>query len=139
MRQEKEYFEAVRDSLKSLDGVGDVKINATTGSMVILHPETAFSDIEPELNALQLFEIMRVEDAGPEALNPAQLHLANADRAIARWTKGMLDLRLLTVAGAVGFSIRQYKRGKLLGPAVALVWTAADLVVHLVPPKSRAE
>ncbi|MCP3868781.1 MAG: heavy-metal-associated domain-containing protein [Gammaproteobacteria bacterium] len=138
-RRNEEYFESVREQLSALEGVEGVKVNQVTGSVTVSHPDTPYSEIVTGLGSTGLFEIGGTEEEAVNLLTPFRAKVGRIDHAIARGTWGVLNLRTLTLAGAVGFSIRQYKRGKILGPAVMMVWTAADMLVHLVPDKTTED
>ena len=138
-RQDTDYFAALGRRIESLPGIDEVRVNATTGSVILFHPEQPYSEIEPGLRAIDLFELA----AGPEpkmpALAPLRTGITTLDHALAEKSFGSVDLRTLVVISAFGLAVHQMLRGNLLGPALPLLWQAVDLALSFGGAHSRAE
>ena len=68
-RQDVEYFQRVCARLETLDGVTEVNFNSNTSSLLILHPELPFEELEPALVSLDLFQLMSAPE--PKATETA--------------------------------------------------------------------
>lgn len=126
-RQDPDYFTSLCSRIDALGGIDEVSANPTTGSVLLLHPELPYEQLEPQLAALALFEI--VDSPAPEqsALMPVFDGLARLDEGLAGGTSGHFDLRTLAVIGLVGAAVHQLYRGNILGPAVPMLVSALDL------------
>ncbi len=138
-RQDADYFAALRSRIEAVHGIDEVRVNSTTGSVILLHPELPYSKIEPELRNIDLFELA----AGPEpetpALTPLRSGISKANQALSETSSGSVDLRTLVVVGAIGLAIHQMLRGNLLGPALPLVWRAVDLAMSFRDAAGNAD
>ncbi len=125
--QDPDYFAVLCQRIESLAGVTDVSANPTTGSLLLLHPESPFAEIETQLKALGLFEIVDAPVPQQSALMPVFSGIARIDEGLAEETSGSYDLRTLAVIGLVGFAVYQLYRGNIVGPAIPMLISALDL------------
>jgi hypothetical protein len=138
-RQDQEYFEEVKGRLASLKGVGEVRVNSNTGSVVLLHPGKPFEEIAPGLQQPDLFVLF----AGPEpefsALTKLQTGIAKVNQIVSQGTAGVADLKTVAVIVLVALAIRQIRRGSLIGPALPLLWSALDIALRFKKEQQAAE
>jgi hypothetical protein len=127
-RKDPGYFEDLRDQLATVPGITELKINSTTGCVVLLHPELPWSELEPGLRMAELFEITDTPEPARPALEPLTSGLSRMDQAVTSGTDGSVDLRTLAYVGLMGFTISQALRGELLGPAIPLLFNAMSLL-----------
>ena len=138
-RQEPEYFADVCSRIEALDGVTEVSANPTTGSLLLLHPDLSFADLEAQLQTLGLFEIVAASAPRQSALMPVFGGIASIDEGLAAGTSGSFDLRTLAVIGLVGVAVHQLYRGNIVGPAIPMLLSALDLARQIVLPTADAE
>jgi hypothetical protein len=126
--QDLEYFEEVRERLGELSEIADIKINGTTGSILLQHPETPYSELEALLDDLQLFELTTAPEPAPSALSPVLSGLSGVNQALSHGSAGSVDLRALAFLAVMGLVIRQVLRGQLIGPALPMIVMALNLL-----------
>ena len=126
-RQDADYFTTLCSRIEALDGVMEVSANPITGSVLLLHPELPYAQLEPRLAALDLFEIVAAPAPKQSALMPVFDGVASLDQGLAGGTSGNFDLRTLAVIGLVGAAVHQLYRGNIFGPAVPMLVSALDL------------
>lgn len=129
-RQDPEYFEEVRARLALVTGVERVRVNSTTGSIVLLHPEASFDEIALGLSQLDLFKFDSHPEPAISALNQFQAEVTRINQFINQGTAGIVDLKTVAVIVFVLLAIRQMQRGSLFGPALPLLWNAVDLALR---------
>ena len=124
-RDDGEFFEEARAQLSAL--VGEVRVNAGTGSILLLHPDQRAEELDALLSHGALFELSDEPAPPGKALAPLMAGVSKLDRAIAGMTSGAADLRTVLFVLAVALAIRQLLRGNVLGPALPLLWIALEL------------
>ena len=129
-RQHPGYFEAVRARLASVEGIDRVRVNSTTGSIVLSHPEAPFDEIAAGLRQPDLFEFVAGPEPAPSALAQLQSGVTKVNQVISEGTAGVADLKTVVVIVLVLVAIRQMKRGSFFGPALPLLWSALDLALR---------
>lgn len=127
-RLDSDYFQEVSARIESLDGVTEVSCNATTGSLLLLHPELPFVDLEPRLNDLSLFEMVTEPEITATPLEKVSNGFSWLNQAISETSSGDLDLRSLAFLGLIALSIQQIMRGNIMGPAIPMLFNAMSLV-----------
>ena len=141
-RKDPGYFEDIRDALSAVSGISELQINSTTGCVILQHPEQAWSELEPQLEQLGLFEITAAPEASKPALQTLLSGLDRVDQAVTAVSDGRVDLRTLAWLGLMAITISQAVRGELRGPAIPLLFNAMSLVNRLtssgtdIPPDS---
>jgi hypothetical protein len=126
--QDQEYFEEVRQGLEPLSVVEDAKVNCTTGSILLLHPEASYPELEAQLRELRLFDIKAEPEPERPALLPVASGLSSINQALSSGSAGSFDLRTLAFVGVMGLVLRQVIRGELIGPALPMLVMALNLV-----------
>ena len=127
-RNDYPYFEGVRRELDLLPGVDEVRINPTTGTILLVHPEQPFEQLLSRLQRSELFECMECAEPQDSALAPVSNGLSMIDKALFDSSEGRLDLRALTYIGLMVVTLLQIRRGNLLGPALPFLWQAFSLL-----------
>lgn len=118
------FFEQARERLSALDGIEEVTVRPLASSILLLHPEIPFSDIEGELGDLDLFELEeKPASSGPETLLfiPA---LEDFERSVVNASKEGHALLFLLL---LGLAFRQMLRGQVMTPALPLLLHALEL------------
>jgi hypothetical protein len=129
-RQDTDYFDRVRRQLAWLPGVESVRVNAATGSVLVLHPDMPYADLERRLQALELFALVPEAEPVTPPLAGVRAGMARIDALLGSSFPGGLDLRTLVVMGAGALALRQIVRGEVLGPGLPLLWSAMELVLR---------
>lgn len=138
-RQEPEYFEELLNRLQSVKGVSEVRVNDTTGSLLLLHPELPYAELEAQLKELELFEIVATSEAKGSALNPVFAGFSWFDQAISEGSTEHFDLRSLAFIGLVGLAAHQMYRGNIMVPAIPLLMSAWSLADQIRQPSSETD
>ena len=139
-RNDAEYFEQVhRELARTCDDV-DVRINPTTGSVLLIHPEIDSAQLHARLSELESFHVFEGPEPGTPALTPLAAGISRIDHAISESSGGAADLRTLLFIGIMALAMRQLMRGQIMVPALALVWNAFDLAArHAIKPSEVGE
>lgn len=127
-RGDPEFFQEARRRLDTLPGVADVWVNANTGSILLLHPEQSYEELEPHIRRLELFEIVGGSEPERPALATLESGIARINGAISSGTHGSADLRTLIFVGLMALTIRQVIRGQIMAPALPLLGLALNLL-----------
>jgi hypothetical protein len=126
-RQDPDYFTDLSSRMEALQGVEAVSANPTTGSVLLLHPDCPYERLQPQLTALELFELVEVPPPARSALSPVFEGVARINEGLAAGTSGNYDLRTLAVLGLLGVAVHQLYRGNIVGPAIPMLISALDL------------
>ncbi len=126
-RQDPDFFQEICVRLESLPGVVDVRCNANTGSLLLLHPEQSYVELEPQLQGLGLFELVSGSEPTSSMLEPMFEGFSWADQALNETSTGKVDLRSLAFIGLMGLAVQQIYRGNIVGPAIPMLISALDL------------
>ena len=129
-RDNAEFFEKIRGQLASVSAITEVEINSTTGSILLLHPNRHWSEVETQLRELALFEIVEHIEQEP-ALAYVMSGITKFEKSITDISSGAVDLRTLAFIILLGFALRQFMRGEILGPGLPLLWSALNLAGHV--------
>jgi len=130
-RQDPDYFQAVCVRLEALPGVIGVSCNNTTGSLLLLHPELPYAELAPQLQGLDLFELVDGPEPKTPALAPVFEGFSRINDAVAEGSTGKIDLRSLAFIGLMGLSAQQIYRGNIVGPAVPMLLGALTLAQQI--------
>ncbi|MEA3413284.1 MAG: hypothetical protein U9R74_17375 [Pseudomonadota bacterium] len=128
--EDPDYFRELAGKLEALPSVTGVRVNERTGSVVVLHPDVPFSDLEPGFKAIGLPTDGGQGPAVRPAMTPLQHGFSRINRMIAASSSGSVDLRTLFFVGFVLLAIRQILRGNIMAPAIPLLWHAMELVLR---------
>ena len=126
--QDADYFDSLENALSSLALFTDVEVSPVSGSVLLLHPFHTFEAVRPELERLELFELI---DEKPPAVRPMQAvtaRMARTNSVISQISSGGLDLRTLTFVIAMVLTLQQAARGNFSGPAIPMFLAALGLI-----------
>lgn len=127
-RGETAYFEQVGAELDRHEQVFRVRVNATAGSVLILHQEDALAAIAEHARRQELFELTQLELTRESGLAQSAAGLERLDTGLRRMTAGELSANTLVFAALVGLALVQAVRGQFAAPAVTLLWYALELL-----------
>lgn len=122
------YFEAVRPALEALADIDEVRVNTTTGSIVLLFPQQNHAELKNRLQQVTLFEISEHRHTEEKPFTSLSSGLSGIEQALKSGTAGSLDLRTVAFIGMMGLTIHQILRGQVLGPALPMLWNAYSLI-----------
>jgi hypothetical protein len=104
-----------------------VEIRELSGSLLIHHEEQA--RLEDRLAETGLFRFGDVPAFVPPVLDRITEGVQRSDRALERRTGGRANLRTLMILVLVMLAIFQTFRGRILVPAISLLFFAANLAL----------
>jgi len=125
------YFSELSRKLEEIPGVTSVRINEHTRSVVLLHPNVPFTDLESRLNGSGLLAVATREDHPGPAITPLQRGISRINQAIAAGTTGRVDLQTLLFVVTVLIAVRQLLRGNIWPPAIAMLWYAMEFALRI--------
>jgi Heavy metal associated domain 2 len=124
-RREDAFFAAIAERLRRVDGVGQVEVNAATGS-VLVHHRLPLEELARRARQDSLFQ---VDNEPIERLSDgARRQFGMLNGGISRLTEGRLDLEDLALLLLVIVGLRQLAAGQFAVPAVSAFWYAAGLL-----------
>jgi len=103
---DRDFFERLANRLAGLEGVVEIRARPLTGSMIVLHEASIAEVLE---RCVGLFKV----GAGQGAPEPGPLSLPQIEGAVA--------------AAMTGLALMQTARGRVLPPALTLLWYAAGI------------
>lgn len=128
MRSESEFFEQARQQIAGFEDVAAVEVNDMTGSIMISHPDQAYENLYPHLQAMDLFELIST----PQPVTPAKELLTSGisriDRLISQGSYAGVDLRILAFTAVLGSAVHQLVRGNYTGPAIPMLLSGINLL-----------
>ncbi len=127
-RKDRAYFETVRPQLEALADIDEVRVNSTTGSIVLLFSLQTHAELKNRLQQLALFEIAEEVRQETTAFTSLDSGLTGLEQVLKSGTAGSMDLRTVAFIGMMGLTIHQILRGNILGPALPMLWNAFSLV-----------
>jgi hypothetical protein len=137
-RRHHAFFHDVKQRLEGCDAVSSVAVNPASGSVLIRY-EGSIEELLAQAAVAGLLEFLEVTEELP-LLEPIadQLveSLGHVDRHITRSTGGALDGRSALLIAFVAAAVWQSLRGQLFGPAVPLLWYAAQALSGTLSVKS---
>jgi hypothetical protein len=129
-RHDAAFFEALEPELINVPGVKRVTINTVTASILIQYheQELLLQELKSRLGALTHFELGSEPQPGVIWEN-ASRGLQSFDNFLQDSSAGHLDFRSLMFIAFVLMAVRQLQQGAVMGPAVNLLWFAAQLIM----------
>ena len=129
------FFEQARERLSVLDGVEEVTVRPLASSILLLHPEIPFSEIEGKLEDLDLFELEEKPDTPePAPVTPLlSSALEDFERSVVSVSKEGHALLFLLL---LGLAFRQMLRGQIMTPALPLLLHALELAQKAATPET---
>lgn len=134
-RHDAEFFRAVQERLSSIDGVQHVEVNPATGSILVRY-SGEISRLIGQAMAHGLQEFAEVEFGSPplgSISDRLKGRMGDVSALIARATGGTVDGGSAVVIALLVAGTLQFVRGQVLGPAVPLLWYAAQAVSGMLP------
>src|SRR5882672_4071412 len=129
-RHDPEFFRAVQDRLMRCDNVHQVDVNPATGSILVRY-SGEISGLIGQAMAHGLTEFAEVELGLPPVEPVSSLlkgRMADVSTMLSRATGGTVDGGTAVVVTLLVAGTWQFLRGQVLGPAVPLLWYAAQAV-----------
>jgi hypothetical protein len=130
------FFGDVKDRLNSVPGVR-ADATAQTGS-ILVHYEGSFAEMLLQIAETGLANLLEVEMGEPPLL-PMAMQLAQQARSVDGRLKaisgGTLDAQTVILLSLIFATGVQLVRGQIFGPAVPLLWYAAETVRHYLPSR----
>ncbi|MBP1151456.1 MULTISPECIES: HMA2 domain-containing protein [unclassified Methylocaldum] len=129
-RNDSAFFAALAERLAECPGVTSVKLNAFTGSVLLLHAaETSAIDVARYAEQAALFSVKPLSATPVRTLGQHATKGLNAfDRSLTTASGGLVDLQSAFFLLLVGLAVYQARRGQILVPAVSMLWEAISLV-----------
>jgi len=138
-RHDAEFFRAVQARLSEIDSVHSVEVNPATGSILVRY-SGEISHLIGQAMAYGLQEFAEVEFGLPP-LEPIsgrlKGRLGGVSTLITRATGGTVDGGSAVVIALLLAGTFQVVRGQVLGPAVPLLWYAAQAVSGMLPESRK--
>jgi hypothetical protein len=135
-RHDASWLADLEDRLRDLPGITEVSANPRTAGVLVLFDPAAVPDPIPRIEATGLLQVV-----APPPLSPTLAGLrrvaARLDDSLGERSGGSVDLRTLSVISLLVLALYQAMRGRLLAPAVSLLWYAFELL-RFMPPDADA-
>jgi hypothetical protein len=118
----------VAERLRRIDGVRQVEVNPTTGS-VLVHHELPLEELRRRARRETLFG---VNDSPPQHVRgELRRRFGSLNEGISRLTEGRLDLADLSLSLLVVVGVQQLWAGQFAAPALTALWYAGALLTNL--------
>ena len=132
-RHDPEFFRAVQDRLTRCDNVHQVDVNPATGSILVRY-SGEISSLIGQAMAHGLTEFADVELGLPPEAPVSDLLKDRLMQVSTKLTRATgVDGGTAVVVGLLVAGTWQFMRGQVLGPAVPLLWYAAQAVSGMLP------
>lgn len=134
------FFHDAKQQLEQFDIVSDVAVNPTSASVLVRYTGE-ISDLLVQIAAAGLGDMLEISDELPPVMAVADHLLARLDRVdrrIVNGTGGTLDGRAAVLIALVIAGTAQLLRGQIFGPAMPLIWYAAQAAGGILPRKTAA-
>jgi hypothetical protein len=118
------YFVNTADRLAGCEGVSRVSGTAATGSLLIRH-SAPIADVAAFALAGGLFTLPRTEVTLPPLADEVVARVRQADQALSAASAGEFNLGSLLFTLLLGLAVWQLLQGRVLAPALSLLWWAA--------------
>ncbi|MEW6765866.1 MAG: HMA2 domain-containing protein [Pseudomonadota bacterium] len=122
MRGDRGYFDGLLSMLAGIEGVRLLQVNPRTGSVLVGFEPGALESFAEQALQRKVFVLDQTFDPDPQE--------KGAGTPIPGMWVGdaVFDWRMLAAVALIGFAIRQMADGKVLSPAVTLLWYAFELL-----------
>jgi hypothetical protein len=138
-RHDAAFFEDVASKLNSLDGVR-AQVTPQTGS-VLIHYSGDFSNLLMKAAEIGLSQLVELELGTPVATPLIESlfgHVSTIDQQVQTKSNGQVDARTIALFGLIVAAGVQLVRGQVFGPAVPLIWYAAETVRNYYSRPNRS-
>jgi hypothetical protein len=132
-RRDRDYFAEARKQIAALPGVTEVRANSVTGSLLVVHPELSFEDLEPKIEQQALFRLGEPPMPADAPLDSNGLPTRGMEEA----GFGTMTLESVLFLVLMLFAGRKYPRASLIVGLVPVVWQAGVLALNVY--KARRE
>ena len=133
-RRQDPFFAKVAERLRRMDGVRQVEVNPTTGS-VLVHHELPLEELIQQARRETLFA---VDDSSPQRLrDDLRQRFGSLNEGISRLTEGRLDLADLSLSLLIVVGLQQLWAGQFAVPALTAFWYAGALLTNLETGRSQ--
>lgn len=124
-RRDADWLAEAASRLERMPGVKRVETRIVSGSLLIHHQADA--GLEERLTSSGLFRITNAHVATPPVLDPVLDGLSRSQRKLKRRTGGRANLEAVLIVLLVLAALVQALRGRIMAPAISLIWYAAQL------------
>jgi hypothetical protein len=135
------YFVQIQESLSRMEGIDYLKVNSTTGSIVV-HHTASMDEIAEYARAQKLFTLVeKVADPSKEAslARDATRIFRLIDAKVAGFFNGYMGLSELTFVLLMGSGLYQLLRGKLTAPLWHVAfWYALNIFLMKNQPQMHS-
>jgi hypothetical protein len=133
-RRQNSFFADLAERLRRMDGVRQVEVNPTTGS-VLVHHELPLEELIRQARRETLFG---VDDTPPQCLrDELRERFGSLNEGISRLTEGRLDLADLSLSLLIVVGLQQLWAGQIAAPALTAFWYAGALLTNLENGRSQ--
>ena len=133
-RRQDPFFAQVAERLRRMDGVRQVEVNPTTGS-VLVHHELPLEELVQRARRETLFA---VDNSPPQRLrDDLRQRFGSLNEGISRLTEGRLDLADLSLSLLIVVGLQQLWAGQIAAPALTAFWYAGALLTNLENGRSQ--
>ena len=126
-RGDETYFERARDHLESLDGVKTLRVNPLTGSIIIEHDNLSIDALHDSAGRAGLFELQQDNVTREPAAPSSPAMTVFGVTGLSRLLPSMGETRNLLALVLVAMALLQLYRGRVMVPAMSLLWYAFEL------------
>jgi hypothetical protein len=127
-RRQGPFFAQVAEGLRRMDGVRQVEVNPTTGSVLVRH-ELPLEELIERARKESLFG---VDESSPQRLrDELRQHFGSVNEGISRLTEGRLDLADVSLLLLIAVGLQQMWAGQFTAPALSVFWYAGALLTNL--------
>lgn len=124
-RRDRDYFSVARDRLARIEGIDQVRVNETTGSVVVFHSELPFERLRGALERADLFHF----DGQPDAAGaPGELETGDE---VGKDSRGAFNLQSVLFLILMLMASRKYPRASLIVGLVPMVWQVVVLALRV--------
>jgi len=124
-RRDTAWFTEIVGRLEQVSGVEQVEISPLSGSMLIRYDPN--EPLEQRLRQNGLIQIENPAAPSSPVVDTLADVISRSDQALERRTGGKASLRTLLILVLVALAIVQTLRGRILTPAISLLWFAMVL------------
>jgi hypothetical protein len=136
-RHDSSFFVRLVEQLSALPGVLQVTADPVTAGVLIRFDPTDAADPVATIERSGLLRLVESTPTLSPALTSVRRIVERMDQGLADATRGVGDLRTLTVMLLLILAARQATRGQFLGPATSLLWSAYELMRFARPAPDR--
>ena len=136
-KEQKHRVNEVAKQLELIDGILSTEPRLTTGSIIIEHPETSWTEILPlvEQHGTIRFCPAPAQTPARSGLQTLNTGLDRIDAVLRKETQNGMDLRNLTFILLVMMALVQSLRGQVMVSAASFLWFALN--VGMLSPSDK--